>query len=186
MEILATLCENESLETLEMIREYTGLEDYLKCAGAIQSNTTLKKLQLHEDIYVDLDEFKDLIPFRKKNYGLEEISGLCNDDTDFRSIFDLNRAGRRYLVQDGSSISKGLDVLSREAVISTLCSCICWRIYDCLTEAPSKSLDERFDLGCQEELRPTAWNVLITTKRTGRKAAVLSLHMTRQENLIPY
>jgi hypothetical protein len=32
---------------------------------------------------------------------------------DIRSILQLNRAGRRYLVQDGSSISKGVDVLSR-------------------------------------------------------------------------
>jgi hypothetical protein len=51
-------------------------------------------------------------PSSERNYGLEEF----RDSTwrgDIRSIFELNRAGRRYLVQDGSSISKGVDVLSR-------------------------------------------------------------------------
>jgi hypothetical protein len=116
MEVLAMLCENESLETLEMITrsEYAGLKDYLKCVEAIQSNTTLKKLQLHEeDCYVDLDEFKDLIPVLKKNYGLEDFPRLDLGAGDIRCILDLNRAGRRYLVQDGSSISKGVAVLSR-------------------------------------------------------------------------
>jgi hypothetical protein len=114
MEVLAMLCENESLETLFMMSEDAGLKDYRKCVEAIQSNTTLKRLELHEeDFCVDQDEFKDLIPVLKKNYGLEELPELCHDDADFRSILDLNRAGRRYLVHDGSSISKGVAVLSR-------------------------------------------------------------------------
>jgi hypothetical protein len=118
MEVLAMLCENEceneSLETLEMIGEYAGLKDYLECVEAIQSNTTLKKLELHEeDYFVDPDEFEELIPVLKKNYGLEYFLGLRIGAGDIGSIFDLNRAGRRYLVQDGSSISKGVDVLSR-------------------------------------------------------------------------
>jgi hypothetical protein len=40
------------------------------------------------------------------------MSGLDCGEGDILSIFQLNRAGRRYLVQDGSSISKGVDVLS--------------------------------------------------------------------------
>jgi hypothetical protein len=62
---------------------------------------------------VDLDEFKDLIPVLKKNYGLEDFPRLDLGAGDIRCILDLNRAGRRYLVQDGSSISKGVAVLSR-------------------------------------------------------------------------
>jgi hypothetical protein len=38
---------------------------------------------------------------------------LENEARDVGAILLLNEAGRRYLVQDGSSISKGVDVLSR-------------------------------------------------------------------------
>jgi hypothetical protein len=116
MEVVAALRENKSLETLSMNSKDARLEDYLKCVAAIQPNTTLKKLQLHtyyNQLCLDVDEMKDLIPILKKNFGLEEILGLRIGAGDIRSILKLNRAGRRYLVQDGSSISKGVDVLSR-------------------------------------------------------------------------
>jgi hypothetical protein len=110
------LRENESLETLAMVSEDASFEEYLVFVDAIQLNTTLKSLRLHpsdaEDIFVDEDEINKLIPVLKKNYGLEEIPGLHHCSGDVNSIFELNRAGRRYLVQDGSSISKGVDVLS--------------------------------------------------------------------------
>jgi hypothetical protein len=114
MEVLAMLSENESLETLSMVSD-TRFEDYLVLVAAIQPNTTLKSLQLQqffgEDFCVDEDETKDLIPVLKKNYGLEAIPGLHHGAGDVNSIFELNQAGRRYLVQDGFSISKGVDVL---------------------------------------------------------------------------
>jgi hypothetical protein len=117
MEVLAMLCENESLETLCIVDPDARPEDYLPCVVAIQSNTTLKSLRLYEtdDFACAMHEVetKELIPVLKKNYGLEEISGLHHGAADIRSLFQLNRAGRRYLVQDGSSISKGVDVLSR-------------------------------------------------------------------------
>jgi hypothetical protein len=117
MEVPAMLRENESLETLSMTSNDARFEDYLVFVDAIQLNTTLKSLRLHpsdaEDIFVDEDESKDLISVLKKNYGLEAIPGLINGAGDVNSIFELNRAGRRYLVQDGSSISKGVQVLSR-------------------------------------------------------------------------
>jgi hypothetical protein len=65
-----------------------------------------------EDFSVVNDEAEEQIPVLKKNYGLEAILGLCHWAGDVRSILQLNEAGRRYLVQDGSSISKGVDVLS--------------------------------------------------------------------------
>jgi hypothetical protein len=68
---------------------------------------------LHDKVFdVDDDKMKDLVPVLTQNYGLEEFPGLRIGAGDIRSIFQLNRAGRRYLVQDGSSISKGVDVLS--------------------------------------------------------------------------
>jgi hypothetical protein len=124
MEIAAALHENESLENISMDYYPAGFKDYLLFVAAIQpntalkcqSNTTLKSLQLRthdEELDLDDDEVKDLISVLRKNYGLEEILGLRIGAGDIRSILDLNRAGRRYLVQDGSSISKGVAVLSR-------------------------------------------------------------------------
>jgi hypothetical protein len=114
METLAALCENESLETLKMASKDARFEDYRVCVDAIKLNTTLKSLRLNTVHFdVDDDETKCLIPILKKNYGLEDFPGLRHGPGDIRSILKLNRAGRRYLVQDGSSISKGVDVLSR-------------------------------------------------------------------------
>jgi hypothetical protein len=117
-EVLAMLRENESLEKLFMIVPGASFEDYLACVAAIQRNTTLKTLSLHdEDIYLNedggIEDTRAIIPVLKKNYGLEEIPGLNHGTGDIQSICELNRAGRRYLVQDGFSISKGVDVLSR-------------------------------------------------------------------------
>jgi hypothetical protein len=113
-EVVAGLGENGSLETLSVISPDAGLEDYLKCVEAIQSNTTLKSLKLCNTTFcVDEDESKGLISVLKKNYGLENFPRFHHGAKDIRSILDLNRAGRRYLVQDGSSISKGVAVLSR-------------------------------------------------------------------------
>jgi hypothetical protein len=113
-EVLAMLRDNESLETLFMPSYDARLEDYLLCIAAIQPNTTLKSLQLHdEDFCLEGDEMKYFIAVLMKNYGLEEIVYLHHDSENIRSIFDLNQAGRRYLVKDGSSISKGVAVLSR-------------------------------------------------------------------------
>jgi hypothetical protein len=95
-----------------MIFKDTRLEDCLVFVAALKLNTTLKSLQLHPSYGMDEDETKYLVPVLKKNYGLEELPGLHHGEEDIRSIFELNRAGRRYLVQDGSSISKGVDVLS--------------------------------------------------------------------------
>ncbi len=47
----------------------------------------------------------------KKNYALERMP-IMNEGGDVGAILRLNEAGRRYLVEDGSSISKGVDVLS--------------------------------------------------------------------------
>jgi hypothetical protein len=115
MEVLSALRENNSLETLSMISELATFEDYLICVRAIHPNKTLQSLRLlllnRADFGVDQDEAKELFRVLKKNYGLEEIPGLRIGAGDISSILQLNAAGRRYLVQDGSSISKGVDML---------------------------------------------------------------------------
>jgi hypothetical protein len=118
MEVLDVLCENESLETLSMPSKDAGLEEYIVFVTALKLNTALKRLRLHPPYVshpfhgIEEDETKGISSVLKKNYGLEEFMGLHHSSGDIRSIFELNRAGRRYLVQDGSSISKGVDVLS--------------------------------------------------------------------------
>jgi hypothetical protein len=122
MEVLAMLRENESLETLTMPCRDARFEDYLVLVETLsmpcqdarfedQPNTTLKSLQLYTSYSMDEGETKALFLVLKKNYGIEKIPGFHNCG-DIRSILELNRAGRRYLVLDGSSISKGVDVLN--------------------------------------------------------------------------
>jgi hypothetical protein len=111
------LRENESLETLSVIIKDISFEDYLEFVAAIQPNTTLKSLTLHAEIFcVSQEQTENLFAALKENYGLETIprvrKKVCHRMGNVRSIFQLNRAGRRYLVQDGSSISKGVHVLS--------------------------------------------------------------------------
>jgi hypothetical protein len=57
-----------------------------------------------------------LVPILMKNDGLEHlvpaISCIHTDDRTVKGILRLNSAGHRYLIEDGSSISKGVDVLS--------------------------------------------------------------------------
>jgi hypothetical protein len=113
MEFPAVLCENESLETLSIVSHDARFEDYLVFIAAIQSNTTLTKLQFQNLLCrIDKGETKDLVSALKKNYGLEVIPAFSFGGVNVHSILQLNGAGRRYLVQDGSSISKGVDVLS--------------------------------------------------------------------------
>jgi hypothetical protein len=59
-------------------------------------------------------EVDQLVPILMKKYGLEELVPdiECEDDGTVKAILRLNRAGRRYLIKDGSSISKGVEVLS--------------------------------------------------------------------------
>jgi hypothetical protein len=60
------------------------------------------------------DQRKVMAALLKKNYALESLSDFHQDVLagDVGAILRLNVAGRRYLIEDGSSISKGVEVLS--------------------------------------------------------------------------
>jgi hypothetical protein len=58
------------------------------------------------------NEDKQIASLLKKNYGLEVLPDFPRSG-DVNAILRLNAAGRRYLIQDGSSIPKGIEVLSR-------------------------------------------------------------------------
>jgi hypothetical protein len=101
-ELASVLRDNETLETLFMPSKRARFQDYLVFVAAIQPNTTMKRLRFYgNDFCLDDDETKDLIPVLKKNYGLEAFTGLQQCAGNVNSIFELNRAGRRYLVNDG-------------------------------------------------------------------------------------
>jgi hypothetical protein len=126
LEAVKMIEENPSLESLT-IKSTVGeirnikFEEFLELISALQLNTTLKTLgfqtgfQYYHDV-LDLADYEvnQFIPILMKNYGLERLlPGIsCSNDGTVKAIFRLNGAGRRYLIKDGSSISKGVEALS--------------------------------------------------------------------------
>jgi hypothetical protein len=116
--ILAVLQENASLEILSVPDAFgRNAEDYFELVTALQHNTTLKSFKFNHDSTIRLndDEDKQIALLLQKNYALETLPDFDLEDRagDVGAILRLNGAGRRYLVKDGSSISKGVEVLSR-------------------------------------------------------------------------
>jgi hypothetical protein len=103
-----------------------NFEELFALVSALQRNTTLKTLGFQfsdenslyrfsgESLHLTDDEVNKLVSILRKNYGLECLVPdiRCTDPRIVKAIFRLNGAGRRYLIEDGSSISKGVDVLS--------------------------------------------------------------------------
>jgi hypothetical protein len=125
IDVAAMLQENTSLESLAIQswirRDKTKFEEYFVVVTALQRNTTLKTFsiyQWHSDmagcLQLNDDEDKRMASLLKKNYALESLSDidLENEARDTGAILRLNKAGRRYLIEDGSSISKGVEVFS--------------------------------------------------------------------------
>jgi hypothetical protein len=114
------MAENAFLESLTIKTGSTTFEELFALISALQLNTTLKTLGLEffwpSDQYIDLtdDEVNQLVSILIKNYGLEHVVPdiLCADDRTVKAILRLNGAGRRYLIEDGSSLLKGVEVLS--------------------------------------------------------------------------
>jgi hypothetical protein len=118
--IAAMLQENTSLESLNIrILDCIKIEaeECFVLVTALQHNTTLKFLNLKGRGRLTLthDEDKQMASLLKNNYALERFPyiDLENEAGDVGAILRLNVAGRRYLTENGSSISKGVEVLSR-------------------------------------------------------------------------
>jgi hypothetical protein len=119
IDIVTMLQENASLESLSIDHEYLieiKAEEYFVLVTTLQHNRTLKTLSLGRNGSFTLthDEGKQMAALLQKNYALETLPGidLENEAGDVGAILRLNEAGRRYLIEDGSSISKGVEVLS--------------------------------------------------------------------------
>jgi hypothetical protein len=118
IDIVAILQENASLERLS-IKSLCSIEleeyEYFVLVTALQHNKALKSLDInpYHTIWLNNDYNKRIASLLKKNYALERFPDSSRRGKDVGAILRLNAAGRRYLIEDGSSISKGVEVLSR-------------------------------------------------------------------------
>jgi hypothetical protein len=106
----------ESISILCGIYVNIKAEEYIGLVAAFQHNTALKTLQLYKYARHQMtdDEAKQMVSLLKKNYTIQRLPDIWDSEAgDVGAILRLNEAGRQYLVQDGSSISKGVEVLSR-------------------------------------------------------------------------
>jgi hypothetical protein len=111
------MLENTFLETLIITSRGRSIafKELFAVISALQRNTTLKTLDIgYQTPFLTDDEVKQLVSSLMKNFGLERLVPdiSCTDDGTVNAILRLNRAGRRYLIEDESSISKGVEVLS--------------------------------------------------------------------------
>jgi hypothetical protein len=111
IDIAAMLQENASLESLciESIDTTIIAENYVEFVTALQHNRTLQKLMLNNDcgaLELNDNEDKRMARILKKNYALESLPDIDLESRpgDVGAILRLNAAGRRYLIQDGSSV----------------------------------------------------------------------------------
>jgi hypothetical protein len=115
---------NKALKSLMITLDQDVMESCLSAfridiAVMLQENTSLESLTIRkssgslESLRLSEDEDKQMAALLKKNYALENLPNidLQNRPSDVGTILRLNEAGRRYLVEDGSSISKGVEVL---------------------------------------------------------------------------
>jgi hypothetical protein len=116
-DIVSMLQENASLESLSIQKNGLKLikaEVHVELVTMLQHNTTLKRLELSCNGRLPLTDNDDkrIAKILQKNYALESLPNIVSlGDVD--AILRLNAAGRRYLIEEGSSISKGVGVLSR-------------------------------------------------------------------------
>jgi hypothetical protein len=114
-DIACMLQDNASLESLCILGwPNTEADDYIALVTALKHNRTLKTLYFDpESIGLIEVQDKEMAALLKKNYALESLPEMVAEkEGDAGAFLRLNRAGRRYLIEDGSSVSKGIEVLS--------------------------------------------------------------------------
>jgi hypothetical protein len=124
LEALKMTEDNPLLESLTIANgSQIKFEELFAIVMALHRDKTLRTLSFQSgfqvsyeslSLYLTDDEVNQLVSILKKNYGLEHLVPdiRCADDRNVKAILRLNSAGRRYLIEDGSSISKGVGVLS--------------------------------------------------------------------------
>jgi hypothetical protein len=113
---VALLKENTALQFLEIVSHGIRPVDYFAVLSLLKCNYTLKTIHLSCSLeFEDGDggEAEQLVSAVKKTYGLESLGGWIETRLPtVGAVLRLNRAGRRYLVQDAASATKGCALLS--------------------------------------------------------------------------
>jgi hypothetical protein len=122
LEALKMAQDNPLLESLTIANgNRIKFEELFALVSALHRDKTLKTLSFQsgiqvsdESLYLTDDKVNQMVSILKRNYGLEHLVPdiRCADDRNVTAILRLNSAGRRYLIEGGSSISKGVSVLS--------------------------------------------------------------------------
>lgn len=120
---VATLCfdsvamleKNTTLECLDIKSSGIGPDAYFAALKGFQRNTALKTLQLSPVLALMGErEMNLMVTLVKKNYSLAALDeGVSAHDKtgELGTLLRLNQTGRRYLIEDAASISKGVEVL---------------------------------------------------------------------------
>lgn len=107
--------ENTALAFLEIVSHGIRPVDYFKTISLLKCNYTLKTLHLSCSLEFDGgngSEAEQLVSAVKKTYGLESLGGWIEARApSVGAVLHLNKAGRRYLVQDAACASKGCALL---------------------------------------------------------------------------
>jgi hypothetical protein len=172
------MMENTFLESLT-ITDYCStaikVEEFFALLSPLQLNTTLKTLCFQSNCFNDIcftvDEANQLVSVLMKNYGLECLSPNipCAHNLTVKAVLRLNAAGRRYLIKDGSSVSKGVDVLS---AVSDEIDCVFLH----LLENPSLCDRRTAETSMAGSLRPSA--NLDESSSTGKRERAPSISDT--------
>jgi hypothetical protein len=146
LDSVATLRENSSLETLEILSNGIAPDTYFAALESLQPNTSLKTLRLCPCLKSMSDaEIQRLVSTATKNYRLESLDDeIVSQSWEVGVILHLNRAGRCYLIEDAASIEKGVEVLV--AVRDDL-ACLYYHLLEnpllCDSGAPSTKVSRR-------------------------------------------
>ena len=108
-DVAAMLQDKISLENLsiENSQNTFNAEECVVLVTSLQQNAALERLQLYYGmVHLTDDEDKQMANILKKNYALESLSNihLVSRPGDVGAILQLNNAGRRHLIEDGSSV----------------------------------------------------------------------------------
>ena len=125
IEAVRMLETNETLETLSISSLHVTSATLVECVSLLRNNHTIKRLTIAQSSM----EFLTSLQFKKMqeaivdNFVLEELPDLYEVelmlDGDalemIRCILDLNKAGRRYIMDDPTARDKGVQVLATVA-----------------------------------------------------------------------
>jgi hypothetical protein len=120
---VATLCfdtvamleGNTTLECLDICSSGIGPDAYFAALKSLQPISALQTLRLWPKLNsFGNNEMNQLVSLVKKNYSLAHLGYPVSEHDktgELDTLLRLNQAGRRYLIEDATSIARGVEVL---------------------------------------------------------------------------